>query len=118
MTITEQFIVNLNNQFDPEGRKLINDFFMVFSRFECALKTSIYANTRGTKVEADWNKFTKSIKKQFDKDRTEELSIAANYILISPPQIQVMLNGQLSWSPRQFPINEPEINRLGQHIRD
>ena len=51
MTTSEQFITHLNDVFDSKGLKLISDFFITFSRFECALKTSItYSNERKGKM--------------------------------------------------------------------
>lgn len=119
MTTTQQFITHFDDHFDNKGRKLISDFFITFSRFECALKNSItYANARKGKVEANWDKFTKSIRARFNKSRTKQLNTAVSYIIDNPPKIQTINQNQITWIDRQFPVNEPDINKLGQHIRD
>ena len=42
--ITKRFIDKLNQSVTIEGQNLIIEFFITFSRFECALKTSNFAN--------------------------------------------------------------------------
>ena len=119
MTTSEQFITHLNDVFDSKGLKLISDFFITFSRFECALKTSItYSNERKGKIEPDWSKFTKSIKDTFNKDRTIELKTAVEFILNNPPKYQTIEFKTLRWVEKSFNHNEPELNKLEQHIRD
>ena len=119
MTTSEQFITHLNDVFDSNGLKLISDFFITFSRFECALKTSItYSNERKGKIEANWGKFTKSIKDTFIKERTKELRAAVEFIIDNPPKYQTIELNTLSWVDRPFTHNEPELNKLEQHIRD
>lgn len=113
------FLEQFNNKTTVQGRELLIEFFMTFSRFEYGLKKSItFANGDANKVDANWDGFVASIKDQFKKEKTEELSEAVNFILSSPPMIQVLADGLLNWRPREFADKTPDIVKLCLHIRD
>jgi hypothetical protein len=117
--ITDVFLKKVDNEITEEGKKLIISFFISFSRFECALKTSIvFANGNENKVEANWDKFAASISKDFKPNISKELSEAVSYILINPPKIQAIANGQLIWRNRAFLHPTAEVTKLCLHIRD
>jgi hypothetical protein len=119
MNSINQFLATYEQSFDSDGRKLISDFFITFSRFECALKLSItFANTRNNKVEASWDKFLSTIRVSFNKRKTKELETAVDYVLQKPPKVQTLFEEQITWTERTFVEDVPEINRLGLHIRD
>lgn len=84
--------------------KLAMDFFIVFSRFECALKRSIaYAaiDNQG-KVSADWDGFARDLGNDF----LEEVIArdVAPELINRPPKQQIMLpnGGGLGW--REAPV--------------
>jgi len=115
---TKAFIDKLNKTITIEGQNLMTEFFITFSRFECALKTSNFVNGDNERVMANWDTFIASIRPDFDKNKTDKLKKAVDYILQNPPRIQIINNGEIGWRDRHFQNNEHEINRLGLSIRD
>jgi hypothetical protein len=82
---------------EAELPKLAIDFFVVFSRFECALKRSgQYSIGDDARVDPDWDGFARDIGPNFLSD-VDAMGIAP--ILIStPPKKQVKLaDGSLGW---------------------
>lgn len=115
---TEQFIEYFRNSITEEGKTLINTFFIVFSRFECALKESSFINLRGDKVYANWDRFAISINEVFNRDRTPELNTAVDYLIQNPPRVQSIHNNELIWIDRVFQGNESLVQKLSISIRD
>lgn len=115
---TKTFIQQLNRTITVEGQALMIEFFITFSRFECALKTSNFANGSEDKVSANWDAFVSEIKPTFSKEKDPQLQQAVNYIIQNPPKIQMIDGGQLGWRERVFQNTEPEINKLSLSIRD
>ncbi|HZV70692.1 MAG TPA: hypothetical protein VFG10_14155 [Saprospiraceae bacterium] len=117
--ISKEFIKRINETITIEGQNLINEFFVTFSRFECALKTSGFANGDVEKVNPNWDAFAASIRQSFDSEvRTELMQNAIDYLSNYPPRVQNFENGRLGWRERVFLQNEPLINRLSLSIRD
>ena len=117
--ISERFLRKYRHAINPEGQLLVHNFFITFSRFECALKTTItYATVNKNKVEPNWDKFISDIKKDFDKTKSPELKSAVDFLLVNPPKIQSLEKNTLTWIDRVFPDNTPVIFKLSQHIRD
>lgn len=77
--------------------KLAIDFFVVFSRFECALKRSgTYAIGDVDGVSPDWDKFAQDLGPRFLSD-VLALNIAP-VLIANPPKKQVKLpDGMLGW---------------------
>jgi len=86
------------------------DFFLVLSRLEFALKLTGYLTADKKGVKPDWDRFATTIKKTFDSESNEELSIAIQYYLGFPPQKQIFKNGKLDWATSP-PKNSSEIER-------
>lgn len=116
--ITKQFIDQLNQSITVEGQNLIVEFFVTFSRFECALKSSQFVSGDNERAWPNWEQFVASIRPAFDKNHSPELRNAFDYILNHRPRIQMVQGNQLGWRDREFQTNEPEINRVGLSIRD
>jgi hypothetical protein len=99
-------------------RILVYDFFIAFSRFECALKNSIrFANVRYNKVEANWELFTSSFDQDFDRSYSNELNDAVSYIIENPPKIQKLQVDRLVWEDNIIDENTVLTTILGRHIR-
>lgn len=116
--ITKQFIDSLYNSITDEGLSLINEFFITFSRFECALKASGFHNENNGKVTANWDTFVASIREEFDSGRTDSLKSAVDYLTQHPPKVQAINGNSLVWNERNFDQNVPIVNRLCLSIRD
>lgn len=117
--VSENFVNHYENIVTDEGKELVKNFFITYSRFEFALKGSIvFANDRGNRVEPNWDRFINSIRDDFDKSSSDELLESVTYIIESPPKIQLLENEMLVWKARTWQNNPPEINKLRQHISD
>ena len=75
-------------------------FFLIFSRFEYALKRSNYITGDESRTEADWNKFGEDVKQAFKKQECTELREATKYLLSknTAPKKQFMNSeNKLDW---------------------
>jgi len=116
---TKTFINKLKESITNEGQILINDFFVTFSRFECALKASGFINGSDDRVSANWETFVASIRDDFDNaQKTSQIHFAVEYLINHPPKIQNYSNNQLGWRDRTFEDNLPLINKLCLSIKD
>jgi len=75
----------------------VMEFFVVFSRFEFALKRTGYLKRHNGKAEPDWRKFETKHKDEFDSEKEPELREAWNYIDKDPPKKQVVVDGELDF---------------------
>ncbi len=73
-------------------------FFLIFSRFEYALKRSGYVKDGGY-LQADWEKFGDDIIDAFESQKCEQLLEAIDYLNKCPPRRQVLKDNKLSWKP-------------------
>lgn len=78
---------------------IVMEFFVVFSRFEFALKRSGYLKNGkdGRRAEPDWPKFELMYKKKFDPSRVPKPREAWDYLDEDPPKIQVVVDGELDF---------------------
>ncbi|MBX3570467.1 MAG: hypothetical protein KF914_20575 [Rhizobiaceae bacterium] len=77
--------------------KLAVDFFVVFSRFECALKRSgTYARGNELGVDPDWDKLAKDLGTDFFTDvKAKDI---ASVLIGEPPKKQIrQADGSLGW---------------------
>ena len=81
-------------------------FFILFSKFECALKrNSKFLKSKKIKIntakiclaEAHWNEFSKANNCKFHPLFSSELSKAVEYFKATPPKIQIVKNKKLEW---------------------
>lgn len=119
MPAFEDFRVNYFKRFIQEpNRELVITFFIVFSRFEYALKSEGFFINNHDNVSANWDSFASSIRDQFDAKKTPELLEAVNYLHNSPPRKQVVKeDNQFGWSLRRNDENLPLIHELLLSIR-
>jgi len=75
----------------------VMEFFVVFSRFEFALKRMGYLKRLNGKAEPDWRKFETKHKDEFDPEKEPQLREAWNYIDIDPPKKQVVVDRKLDF---------------------
>ena len=88
------------------NKKLVTDFFIVFSRFEYALKRmGSYAKKTNEKTnkktngwaQADWKKFAKDYDRLFNPCPNTKLCTAVEYLKKHPPKRQVRKDGKLDF---------------------
>lgn len=86
-------------------RALVFRFFLVFFRFEYALKRAGFTNGSADGVHPAWDIFSSRYRSAFDPCRNSELRAACDYFTAHPPRKQVLDSGSLSWSEPQFRAN-------------
>jgi len=103
---------------DKKSARFIFDFFMVFSRFEFALKKIGYYKTySNNRVSPDWNSFAKDYENIFNPNKSEELFQAVSYYLSHPPWIQVLNDDKLEWRENTRKYNESDFAWIIRSIR-
>lgn len=112
---TQQFVEHYENSFDENGRKLILEFFIAFSRFEFALKAENFV-LGVDRINADWDRYVGSI--LFNPNATPELRVSVDYILNNPPRVQSIRNNVIVWTNRNFNPNTSDVLKLRYHITD
>lgn len=114
---TSEFIERYNQTFNEEGRILIHEFFIIFSRFEYALKACNYISGND-RIRPNWDKYVGTISDKFKPDKNEILSEAVKYIIENPPKVQAINDQTIIWNNRNSDDNTPLVNRLRLHISD
>jgi hypothetical protein len=103
---------------EAELPKLAMDFFVVFSRFECALKRSgKYAIGNDDKVDPDWSGFARDLGPGF---LLEVIAQAIAPVLVGkPPKKQVKLaNGELGWKDMGAVKNTSDLFLAIRRVRN
>ena len=117
--ITDKFIDQYQESFSMKERKKVIEFFITFSRFECALKATIdFASGGQSYVKPNWDGFVRSINHSFDEKISDELKNAVDFLISFPPKIQILSDGVISWRTREFQTGTTKIKKLSLHIRD
>jgi len=92
--------------------QLAKEFFVIFSRFEYALKQAGFV--RGNNhVQPDWNRFAEQYGEVF-RNRAQNNQLvreAMSYFCQAPPRKQVLRDGQLKWEDTQ---EDRQIQKGGQ----
>ena len=95
-----------------EHRDLVLRFFLVFSRFEYALKRAGFINGSSDSVQPSWDGFSSRYRSTFDPSLTPELRAAYDYFVANPPRKQIFDGGALGWSEPQIRTTEPPFTWL------
>ena len=77
-------------------RDLVLLFLGVFSRFEFALKRSIFLKG-SEQAEADWDRYADSLRGKFQLVDDTSFTKAVAFFLEAPPKKQVVSGGNLNW---------------------
>jgi hypothetical protein len=101
----------------PEDARLIFEFFMVFSRFEFALKRSGYFRGDSNRAEPDWDKFCNTFSDGFDKTISPGFIQACEYYTTYPPRKQVVKDNQVVWKENIQGKEECEFSWIIRSIR-
>lgn len=103
-------------QLTPDHTRAIT-FWIVFSRFEYALKRENYATGDQRSVAANWDKLASDLNGVWNADRTPELRTTVDYFINQPPKKQTLQNNSLEWTDSVLPQHEPELKRLLTYVR-
>lgn len=79
-------------------RRLAWEFFVLFSRFEYALKRSGFLRPNVSEAQADWGRFARENQAAFLERSSVSLASAAAYYEAEPPRKQLQRDGRLHWS--------------------
>ncbi len=90
-------------------KTLVGDFFIIFARFEYALKRAGFTNGSADGVSPDWMKFASSLKEDFNPNKSNDLQDAVAYLDTYPPKKQVLAGKVLSWQDNVKQDNEPTL---------
>jgi hypothetical protein len=97
---------------------LVVSFFVVFSRFEYALKRSRFVCTfEDGSVKANWDRFASEHEKRFNPLLTPELCEACEYFEANPPKKQIKAEGRLDWENTPSRGSEPLLCWLLRLVR-
>ena len=91
---------------------VVKEFFLVFARFEYALKTAGFVTGDENTVKADWETFARSISNSFGKNKDDNLREACYYILTHAPRKQVLADDHLAWKYAPPDIHLPEEAKI------
>ena len=79
-------------------KEVVMEFFVVFSRFEFALKKAGYLRAgRECRALPDWTTFESRYEDCFDTQSEPKLSEAWDYVYQNPPMRQVVADGRLDF---------------------
>lgn len=78
-----------------EGFELAIRFFLVFSRFDYALKRAEF--TKDNSADACWDKFCSKYRKEFSLMYSTDNVLTGSYLLEQPPKKQILVDNQLGW---------------------
>ena len=98
----------------PQGldAELILEFFLVFSRFEYAIKSAGLLNPARARAEADWDALADRIA-DGNAPEVERLKAAGEYLLAEPPKRQDRDGNMLKWTPVPSDRDRPVHSILG-----
>lgn len=97
---------------------IVLEFFAVFSRFECALKSAGFykPKTRGCqRIKPDWNAYADDLEKI--PIQIEKINDAAEYLLTHPPKIQIGNKEIIDWEIQTNKRNMSKIRWIFTLIR-
>jgi len=99
---------------NPSYIELCSDFLILYSRFEYALKECGFLQN-GNRVMASIEDYTVSISEYFKPEPELKLGKAVNFIIESPPKIQVRNGDNLIW--QDLAIGGNQIQVLPEYLR-
>lgn len=85
---------------EAADRRLAWEFFVLFSRFEYALKRSGFLRPNVPEAQADWGRFARENQTPFSESNSVSVAKkeAVAYYEKEPPRKQLQQNGRLHWS--------------------
>jgi len=103
--------ITIQKFIQANSNDLAFDFFIIFSRFEFALKARGYMRDSSGGVIVDWNKFAEDVDGDIMQSEDSQFISALNYIKGNPPKKQMIEDGKLSWKTDNS-IEDFTFNRL------
>lgn len=106
-------------------KNLLLEFFLTFSCFEFALKSSGWHRppgrnddpAAGYRAEADWDRFAQSLIRAFNSNASPELAEACDYLLLNPPWRETVVNGVIMWDAVAESDALSDVEKLLRYVR-
>jgi hypothetical protein len=104
-------------------KDLLLNFFLTFSAFEYALKSSglfkrhKIVPPKFPNAEPDWDSFAVSLRGSFDSESSNQLREACEYLVDSPPNHQVLTSIGIAWETPVCSCYETKIEFLLRMVR-
>ncbi len=102
--------------YPEEHRREACKFFILFARFECALKASGFLKRPDGRADPNWDCFARVISDSFDRCQNQEVSEARAYMKSQPPRKQIAKSGRLDWSV-ECPDTSLDVVQLLKYVR-
>ncbi len=102
-------------QLSETDRDRVLRFFVLFARFEYALKRTRFLRDT-ERAQPDWNSFTAAATGKLHAGPETELARAIDYLTEHPPLQQRVVTGRLEWLPAQARGGSVEA-RLVEHVK-
>lgn len=90
-------LLNIEDMIPAEHRDLVFRVFLMFSRFEYALKRAGCTQSSTGDAKPAWDSFSSEFRDAFNPSSTPELQEACDYFSAHPPRKQIMDDGSLTW---------------------
>ena len=120
--IARQWFERFVDRSSCEDARLLLEFYVVFSRFEYALKKAGYVASGNRAAQIDWRRFANA---PGHADRFEERAAddhfvkAVSYLLEYPPRLRRKRGGELDWEDRSNnPLGSTNLGRAVQALKD
>ena len=89
------------------------DFFVVFSRFEYALKRHRrFTKGNGKRVKASWEAFALDVEQRSGARLSDHFPESSNYLLEHPPKTQILTSRGLDWQPTERRQDDSDFSYL------
>jgi len=100
--------------------ELVLDFFVDFSRFECALKRAGFVKPGSSgSASPDWNRFAAMLSAKLSLITDAEFTHAKRFLLLEPPRKQMFVAPRsMRWDANSKRSGESETQYLLRLVRD
>jgi len=96
---------------------LVRDFLVFFARFEYALKREGMLKGNDKWAKADWEGYSKRVRELFEPPTSTAIKASVDFLLASPPQKQVVLNGELRFAAIRKDVGETNASYVLRLVR-
>lgn len=98
-------------------REQLTEFFLLFARFEFALKAGGFAKAGKRGAEVDWEKFSNVISDSLLTCADSSVVDAIYYLETYPPKQEKYENDNLVWCERTVPISYKRMRKILFHVQ-
>lgn len=96
----------------PLPRARFADFFLLFARFEFALKVGGFAVAGRYGAEVNWKSFSEAGADSVFQEQAKDIQVAVAYLEGMPPKQETYFNGSFGWKARTAPTSYSRMRAL------